>query len=700
MNGLDYSLNCGRAKAVAQFGIGVVVHKMSIFTQTSNLQSPPRASLAFRVGIIGHRPDRLPKEAETLSVLRAILRSILADVKAEVSDYAGSPIAATLYSDRPPVVRIVSPLAEGTDRICVEEALELGYQLVCPMPFSQDEFEKDFDPPHALEANSRQHFQGLLKRAKEGAGLTKFELDGKRAAFSEAYGAAGRVVLNQSDLLIAVWDGGKAAGIGGTVDTIQQALLFNLPVLWIDALAPNDWQLLNTADDLKGLEADERYRPRRPDFTAHGDAASPLSATVRRVVHEEIALPQDAPRKKNRAPATQTQAANYFQERKPWLKFAFMWKLFRDAVGAARFQLPRLYVRPFEDQVRDEWPTLDTNDDGPNLAATDVASGNGQRRPSELEDWVNRPLRPHYAWADKLGELYADAYRSAYLLTYLLSATAVFLALLPMAAGWEGGLQIACVAAECVILIGILLLLLFGWRRHWHERWMEYRLLAELIRQLRILIPLGGGRPFTRVSAHRVSYGSLTQTWMYWHMRAIARHTGIPEAKVTPQYVHDCLDYVAKIVAGISGGQLKFHINTEKYSHNIAHRLHKTATVLFGLTIAGILVHLGFELLGMHGRIDPWLVLISATFPALGAALAGINNQGEFARVAKRAGAMADSFQQFSVQIAELRQGSTRSQSGLTLSEALPLAGKIAEVMVDEVSDWRVVFIDRPPTAA
>jgi hypothetical protein len=27
------------------------------------------------------------------------------------------------------------------------------------------------------------------------------------------------------------------------------------------------------------------------------------------------------------------------------------------------------------------------------------------------------------------------------------------------------------------------------------------------------------------------------------------------------------------------------------------------------------------------------------------------------------------------------------------------LAAEIAEVMVDEVADWRVVFIDRPPTA-
>ena len=454
--------------------------------------------------------------------------------------------------------------------------------------------------------NSLPNFRGLLERAKAGAGLTTFELDGRRTAVSEAYGAAGRVVLNQSDLLIAVWDGHEAAGNGGTVGTLQQALQYNLPVLWIDALSPHDWQLLDTADDLKDVEGQERFRPHRPDATALSEAAGALSATVMRAVNDELDLPAEPPLQHNRAPVTQTEAAKYFAERKPALKFAFTWRIFRDLVGSFSLKFPRLRVRDFEDQVRNDWPTLD----------------DGERRPSQLEDWVNRRLRPHYAWADKLGEFSADAYRSAYFLTYLLSAFAVFLALLPMAMGWDDERKVVCVALEAAILSGILLLLLIGWRQHWHERWMEYRLLAELIRQLRILIPLGGGRPFSRVPAHRVSYGSLTQTWMHWHMRAIARDTGIPEAKVTPKYVADCLDYLTKIVAGNPGGQLEFHMNTEKYSHNISHRLHILATSLFGLTIAGILFHLVLDFIGAHVHFEHWLVLVSATFPALGAALA------------------------------------------------------------------------------
>ena len=335
----------------------------------------------------------------------------------------------------------------------------------------------------------------------------------------------------------------------------------------------------------------------------------------------------------------------------------------------------------------------------------------GASPPSELDDWVNSRLRAHFAWPDKRGDLYADAYRSGYVLTYLLSAFAVFVALLPRTAGLEGDAQTACVAIELVMLLVILLLFVIGRARHWHERWMEYRLLAELIRQLRILIPLGGGRPFPRTPAHLGLYGNLTETWMYWHMRAIARATGIPGAKVSREYVLGCLNYVDKIVGAPDQGQLKFQKDTEKRSENIAHRLHTISTSLFVLTLVGIATHLllepallprwlNFEIPeSFHIGLDRWLVMASAFLPALAAALAGISNQGEFARLAKRSAAMAVYFKGFALQIAALRSNDAQGRNGLQLSQVIPLAGEIAEAMVDEVADWRIVFIDRPPMA-
>jgi hypothetical protein len=385
-------------------------------------------------------------------------------------------------------------------------------------------------------------------------------------------------------------------------------------------------------------------------------------------------------------------------------------------VAEGAFHIHTIFVPDFVIQIRSRegWPVLDDFEAMSASAPINKLTKKAGRLPSLLEDWVNNRLRPHYAWADKRGDMYADAYRSAYVLTYLLSATAVFMALLPMAANLEGIGETVCVAIEFVILLTIVLLLVFGRWRHWHERWMEYRLLAELIRQIRFLIPLGGGRPFPRAPIHHGVYENLNQTWMYWHMRAIGRAAGIPPAKVTPDYVHDCLRYVAEIVNG-SDGQLKFHRDTETRSNEIGHRLHVTATLLFVLTIVSIAIHLALGLSSSasippwlptyfltlhHAAIDRWLVLTAATFPALGAALSGIANQGEFARLAKRSAAMGDAFEQFAGLIEELQSRDDQKRPPLKLSQVVLLASKIAEIMVDEVADWRVVVVEQPTHAA
>lgn len=669
--------------------------------RATGLERPPRAPIAFRVGIIGHRPNRLPAGENSLDALRSTLRYVLEQVRAAVVDFASVDDAKTLYSGDQPVLRAVSSLAEGSDRIFAEEALDLGYRLLCPMPFHQNEFEADFAPKNALESRSLERFHEILERARARGpdGLTVFELDGDRHAEGAAYAAAGRVVLNQSDLLIAVWDGGGAAGGGGTAQTLREALQFHVPVLWIHSNAPHAWRILNGIQDLQPAELDQvetaNSAPLDPAATRTG-----MSDAIRTVVSEELVLPAPA-FSPNWASIVRAHAVQYFQERKPALNIAFVWKTFRSLVVDWRLRIPQIIVGDFEAQIDSGWPINRTPEVTP---SNNRASS--QRQPTPVEDWVNRQLRGHYAWADKRGDLYADAYRSSYILIYLLSAAAVFMALLPMAAQLHHGtVKSTSVAFELVILLLIVLLLWLESTRHWHERWMEYRLLAELIRQVRILIPFGGGRPFPRVPAHLGIYGNLDQTWMYWHMRAISRATGIPNEKITPRYVHDCLDYVGKIVGVGAAGQLQFHHQAERSSHRMRHRLHVASTVLFFLTIVSIATHFALGLPWLHAveqqypSIDGWLVLLAATLPALGAALAGIANQGEFARLAKRSAAMAGAFEEFAEQIRALESEAERGEKLLSLARVGQLAAKIAEVMVDEVSDWRVIVVEPPVRA-
>jgi hypothetical protein len=403
--------------------------------------------------------------------------------------------------------------------------------------------------------------------------------------------------------------------------------------------------------------------------------------------------------------ATSSHASEYFSEHKPLLNVAFIWKVFRDLVGSSKIGIPDIFVPDFEVQIQKEWPISEDRGTPPGTSDATAKMTRDSALVSPVSEWVNCKLRAHFAWADKLADLYADAYRSASVLSYLLSALAVIVALLPMAAGLGGSFATICIVCELFILSAILAMLGWGRARHWHDRWMEYRLLAELIRQLRFLIPLGGGKPLPRIPAHLAIYGDPTQTWMYWHVRAIARQTGIPNARVASDYVTDCLDFLTRVVGGKDSGQWGFHILSERRSRTISSRLRLTSFFSFALTIAGVGFHLFLHIVpGAQGLVpidaDRWLVLASASLPALGAAVAGINNQGEFTRIAKRSAAMASGFEKFAAKINSLRQSSGGGSGPPKLSEATLLSSKIAEALVEEVVDWRAVFIDRPQSTA
>src|SRR5437867_3474827 len=129
--------------------------------QTNINRTPPRAPLAFRVGVVGHRPNRLAQA--NLDQLAAVLRAILNTVKEEVLTVKQRD--QRLYDTADVVLRAISPLAEGTDRIFAEQALDLRFELCCVMPFPKAEFENDFAQGKSLETDSLTRFRHLVARA-------------------------------------------------------------------------------------------------------------------------------------------------------------------------------------------------------------------------------------------------------------------------------------------------------------------------------------------------------------------------------------------------------------------------------------------------------------------------------------------------------------------------------------------------------
>ena len=108
--------------------------------------------------------------------------------------------------------KLLSPLADGADRFVADIYLEVFKErakLIVPMPFHQERYMEDFDN------TSKEEFLEYLKIADE-----VFEVTNSQDCH---YKSVGVYVADESDVLLALWDGTFNAKSGGTGDIVAYA---------------------------------------------------------------------------------------------------------------------------------------------------------------------------------------------------------------------------------------------------------------------------------------------------------------------------------------------------------------------------------------------------------------------------------------------------------------------------------------------
>ncbi|MFH0761333.1 MAG: hypothetical protein V2A67_07500 [Bacteroidota bacterium] len=634
--------------------------------QPQNLIHPPRPPLAFRVGIVGHRPGRL--ESADITALQNLIGDILRTVKGALEEIGLTN--KDIYADSKPVLRAISPLAEGADRIFAEQAIRQGYELSCPMPYFQEEFEKDFSPSSSQEPDSLEHFHEILDRAKKTTRLVRFELEGSRLNDGEAFRNNAQIVLNQSDLLLVIWDGHYHDKPGGTEETLLSARVQQIPILWIDACTPHSWQIIHPGQSMPEKTIKKRHIPQP------GTGLPELRSLISGI----LAIPSGSGEKADDENQLR-RLSEFYMEIQPRRNFALLWKFFRNLTGANRITFISPRIPPIDNSMTGA-PLLDSSS-----------------TVSRLAEW----LRPFYEWPDKLAENYSDRYRSGFILTFLLASLAVGLALFPLISGWlsdeqHSGLTI-CMILEALVILTILGLVFFTRKRRWHSRWLDYRMTAESVRQLKLFLPLGGGKPFPRMAAHLTNYGNPLASWMTWYVQAIERIAGLPSERVDTNHLRQCLAQYAELVEE----QLNYHKQSASIYLKIEKRLHRTAELTLWLTLGACLIHLlqvfvpAIHFSAVFGNV---LIFLCGFLPALGASMAGINHQGEFRRIAKSSTAMCDQFSTLAEETSSLLGNLSKDHPGESdtlFIRVTTLSRDIANLMINEVSDWKVVYQDRPP---
>lgn len=184
-------------------------------------------SLYVNVGVTGHRNIEISMQNHLCHVIKHILLTIRTEVESVYQ--SKSTFFESIGGGDVPKMRMVSSLAEGADRIAVEEAVSLGYELQVPLPLGQLRYEQTFDGGRA----SILEFRRLLSKA---TAVTSLEFTKQES--SSAYEDASRLMLYHSDVLIAVWNGKPNKYIAGTYPTMREAKRLHVPIICISSENP------------------------------------------------------------------------------------------------------------------------------------------------------------------------------------------------------------------------------------------------------------------------------------------------------------------------------------------------------------------------------------------------------------------------------------------------------------------------------
>jgi|CXWL01.1.fsa_nt_gi hypothetical protein len=651
---------------------------------------PPRVRLAL--GVTGHRENH-PAFAANRARIEAALTEII------------EAIATTLAAE-PPLLGPLAPtrlhamLADGTDQIAAYAALARGWELVAPLPFGRALNEavnalpetaddaralltggdaKDAhaqaraqairhlsEQSHCFELADRDdviaaHFLAMLAAPADIAKAQSFA-----AESSERVALAARVMIEQSDILIAVWDRSSLASVGGTGHTVAVALDLGAPVVLVDTAAPENWRILRAPESLAILGA---------DAPASEDRGAILQMLVQAAVRPAEAR---APGHGKNAPHPGVKAMDLekWRPRSDWL-----WHAYRRVEAAFGGEQGR---SPFRD-LRQTYET-------PNEIAAGTGAGvlaAARALPGadvSFADKIEADVLRRFAWTDGISAHLSDTYRGGMVANFALSALAIVagIAYLPFASSDKG----VFAAMEFALLGAILAITWMGQSRRWHGRWFETRRVAEYFRHSPLLLTLGVARP-----PGRWPRGAET-SWPEWYARHGLRGIGLPRIAVTQAYLHAALhnlidDHVVR--------QRDYHHAKAKRLTNVHNNLDRLSELLFLLAVISVAAFLVLTIAAyfshaVHDILYPatkMFTFLGVLLPTFGASIAGIRYFGDFERFAAISEVTSEKLGAVHARIALLLAG---AGEGLEYGRVADIAHAADDIVVTEIENWQAVF--------
>jgi hypothetical protein len=505
------------------------------------------------IGVTGHR------KIENPDLFRTTIQKILKHIIQMPPPLKNTPL----------LLSVLSPLAEGTDRLIAREVLKIpGSLLEVVLPLEKDAYINDFETDV-----SKKEFEELLEQAKSIRILTP------QKSRVEAYKRVGQYIVEHCDIIIAIWDGKPSAGKGGTQEIVQYARAKQCPLVWIDS---EDYSSIHFET---GNGLDPRLFYNLDDYNRKSTGLKKLETRLNHKIR-------------------------FFTEH------------------AERAGLPI-------DKAR---PTIEY-------------------------------LMKRYVGGDKSALEYQHLYYRMETLIYTLAVVAVMIAALQVIFIPD---QPLILLSEIILMLAILGIIWIGRLQQWHERWIDFRFLAERFRSA-LFMAIAGVDVTTLRPPRHLSLAYSPKDWIIaafysvWRLRPTIPTADVSTFEAVKQFLSE---------AWIQD-QIHFHEATSQRHLARHHRMTIASYILFGLTIVVIILHV----VGAGPEyFEDVFAFLAITLPAVAASIAAIRTHRDYLRNSMRSAEM----------VRHLKELKDRMARARDRDEFFEVIKETEETMLHENEDWRV----------
>jgi hypothetical protein len=632
-----------------------------------------------------------------LLVWRAVIESIDSVLDYDCRRASHNVRMRRLFSPEKPHISVLTSLAAGGDQIGASTAFEAAaaqtaveVDLEAVLPFAEEDYP---GLPGAIRPEFRHEEAEELRRlASEARQIVRLtgsyaDPDGRRRSYEEARD----LLLLNSDILIAIYDPRREGAAAGTAETVGLAFDCGMPVIAV--LVTEENAQIAASHHSPHDDHDSQRAALWDDASPLGDPA--WRSRVEEYIRGQLVLPEllsddeeggAAPKEGEPVTHALDRLAFMISGRAPWIcRNEMLGKLF-GAAWSALFGLSALAAP----KVLSKYLKKLQDGDEPKI--------------------VLEPYKSFYDRASTMSGMFMRTYRGAFVLSYFLAGLAVAAAVAMMIVpDLMKKVPHPVMWTLCGIKIAILLLLLLLQKTahggRWHEAATDFRYLAELLRPMQWLTPIGTYPPAVELPLHATRHDP-RRSWMAWLVRAVARtspsvstiedgcghHPKI--VTLSPEATAEALDRAR--IEWIEG-QVLYHSRTAVKMRILEEGLERIGQVLISVVLLAAIFACGIELgheetVGAR-RVAVLFSALAAVFPAFIAAVAGVAFQSEAKRLAARYEAMHRALRHqqhlLYAAAARLRSGGSRRT---TAPHAAKMLKDLSAITIAEAGEWKVLY--------